>query len=111
MRTTGILVATGLLVLISGSRNATAQTLTTLYNFCSIIDSDGDCLDGAYPNGLILGNDGDLYGTTSGGGNSISGTVNGSVTYSVSANTSTDILAGTISIAGEQFTVIQAGVK
>jgi len=40
-----------------------------------------------------------------------SGTGKGKVTYSVPANTSTSTLTGTISIGGQNFTVIQAGVK
>jgi uncharacterized repeat protein (TIGR03803 family) len=47
-------------------------TLTTLYRFCP----ENDCTDGARPTaGLILGADGDWYGTTSEGGISGNGTV------------------------------------
>jgi len=45
-------------------RMAPDGTLTTLYTFCS----DAYCKDGNGPGRLVLGNDGDLYGTTSGGG-------------------------------------------
>ena len=37
---------------------------SVLYSFCSV----GRCLDGGSPNGLVLGVDGNFYGTTSGGG-------------------------------------------
>jgi uncharacterized repeat protein (TIGR03803 family) len=44
-------------------------TLTTLYNFCS----QSNCTDGADPNGLVQGADGNFYGTTHiGGPNGIS---------------------------------------
>ena len=42
-----------------------AGALTTLYSFCA----QTNCTDGANPNGgLVVGNDGSLYGTTFGGG-------------------------------------------
>ncbi|MGC9951078.1 MAG: choice-of-anchor tandem repeat GloVer-containing protein [Bryobacteraceae bacterium] len=47
-------------------------TLTTLYNFCSQVASNGICTDGEYPNpGLVLTGNGDLYGTTGFGGANI----------------------------------------
>jgi uncharacterized repeat protein (TIGR03803 family) len=46
-----------------------AGKLTTLYSFCSVIQNS-TCLDGAQPRfALIQGSDGNLYGTTSVGGN------------------------------------------
>lgn len=38
--------------------------LTILYSFCP----QSPCIDGKGPSGLVLGNDGNFYGTTSGGG-------------------------------------------
>ena len=40
-------------------------TLTTLYNFCS----QSGCADGQEPGAMVQGTDGNLYGTTSAGGN------------------------------------------
>jgi uncharacterized repeat protein (TIGR03803 family) len=49
-----------------------AGTLTTLYNFCSV----GVCADGDDPvAGLVVAANGDLYGTTPGGGTNGAGTV------------------------------------
>ena len=44
-------------------------TLTTLYDFCS----QSGCADGQEPGGLVQGADGNLYGTTSAGGNTACG--------------------------------------
>jgi uncharacterized repeat protein (TIGR03803 family) len=46
-------------------------TLTTIHSFCSQLSPVGECLDGAYPYGLIEGADGNLYGTTEFGGASV----------------------------------------
>ena len=43
--------------------------------------------------------------------NGASGTGKGTVTYSVPANATSNILTGSVTVAGETFTVIQAGVK
>jgi uncharacterized repeat protein (TIGR03803 family) len=48
-----------------------AGALTTVYSFCT---SPG-CPDGSHPSGLILGKDGNFYGTTYGGGPNENGTV------------------------------------
>jgi len=51
---------------------ARSGELTTLYNFCA----QSNCPDGAGPvAGLVLGTDGNFYGTTSYGGTHDSGTV------------------------------------
>jgi uncharacterized repeat protein (TIGR03803 family) len=42
----------------------TSGMLTTIYNFCSLVE----CADGQWANGLVLGTDGNFYGTTQGGG-------------------------------------------
>src|ERR1017187_2297884 len=48
----------------------TAGTLTTLYQFCGVLN----CLDGSHPVALTLGNDGSLYGMTKNGGTNNDGT-------------------------------------
>ncbi len=49
----------------------TAGALTTIYNFCS----QTNCADGGYPStGLVLGEDGNLYGSTGKGGSANYGT-------------------------------------
>jgi uncharacterized repeat protein (TIGR03803 family) len=49
-----------------------AGTLTTLYNFCA----KSRCADGSAPyGGLVLGTDGNFYGTTEAGGSNRDGTV------------------------------------
>ncbi len=45
---------------------SSAQTLTTLYSFCS--QDNYNCADGAFPSGLVQATDGNFYGTTFGGG-------------------------------------------
>jgi uncharacterized repeat protein (TIGR03803 family) len=48
----------------------TSGTLTTIYSFCS----QTNCTDGSLPRSLILGTDGNFYGTTGLGGTGGSGT-------------------------------------
>jgi uncharacterized repeat protein (TIGR03803 family) len=75
MKSVRILVATTILVAIGWVGKSQAQTLTTLYSFCSSKNIDDVCLDGAYPANLILGSDGNFYGATSAGGTNDIGTI------------------------------------
>jgi uncharacterized repeat protein (TIGR03803 family) len=56
--------------LLAGGIPAQAQTFNVLYNFQGAVPHDG-----AYPNGLVHGPNGYLYGTTGAGGQSDEGTV------------------------------------
>jgi uncharacterized repeat protein (TIGR03803 family) len=49
----------------------TGGAFTILYNFCP----SAPCTDGQYPTGIVLGGDGNFYGTTFGGGKFNSGTI------------------------------------
>ena len=62
------------LALAAGVVGAKAQTLTTLYNFCSIVTNESVCVDGSSPNRIIEGTDGNFYGTTALGGTNDRGT-------------------------------------
>jgi uncharacterized repeat protein (TIGR03803 family) len=76
----GLVAADGGLYGVTGSGGPSSDgtlftirngVFTTLYNFCS----QPGCTDGEGPNGLTLGNDGNLYGTTIMGGTTGYGTV------------------------------------
>ena len=70
-RITRLAVVACVCVLGAYGTTATAQTLTTLYDFCS-----QGCLDGENPDaGLVQGSDGNFYGTTYEGGANDGGTV------------------------------------
>jgi len=80
----------------------TGGTLTTIYSFCS----QDSCADGQFPvAGLIQGSDGNLYGTTSGGGANGYGTVfrislAGSLTTLYSFCAQANCTDGAIPVAG-----------
>ncbi len=75
MKTLAILLAAGLLVMAVGSGSSHAQTLTTIYTFDTHTNAtNGANLDGVFPNCLIVDFDGNLYGTTAGGGTNGEGT-------------------------------------
>jgi uncharacterized repeat protein (TIGR03803 family) len=54
---------------------STNGALTTLHAFGALTNASGAALDGANPNGLTQGNDGNFYGTTQNGGTNGAGTV------------------------------------
>jgi len=62
------------LVLTVAVGSAKAQTLTTLYSFCSTTNNF-ICTDGSQPGHLIHGTDGNFYGATSAGGTNDFGTI------------------------------------
>ncbi len=71
-RTSAALVFTTLMLVVAATTGATAQTFKTLYSFCS----QNGCTDGDNPYaGLVQATNGNLYGTTAGGGASGLGTV------------------------------------
>ncbi|HVM60044.1 MAG TPA: choice-of-anchor tandem repeat GloVer-containing protein [Verrucomicrobiae bacterium] len=73
MRLTWPLIAIAFLVLTGRFDTAGAQTFSTLYTFGSVTNGS-TILDGSGPNWLVAGRDGNLYGTTDGGGTSGAGT-------------------------------------
>jgi uncharacterized repeat protein (TIGR03803 family) len=75
---TGNLRAALMLLLLAAATAATspAQTFKNLYNFCSVTNTAGYCLDGQNPETtLVQGTNGNLYGTTFYGGPGNYGTV------------------------------------
>jgi uncharacterized repeat protein (TIGR03803 family) len=64
-----------LLAILSLSFGAQAQNIEILYSFCSSINSDGYCTDGAEPVGNIARFDGKIFGATVTGGQHNGGTV------------------------------------
>lgn len=64
----------GTIFKLTKPKSAGPWDLSVLYNFCSV---GNDCLDGHFPSGLISDANGNLYGTTRGGGLYDYGTVFG----------------------------------
>jgi uncharacterized repeat protein (TIGR03803 family) len=56
-------------------RLTTNGTFSVLYSFGAVTNWDGSAQDGAQANGLLLGNDGNFYGTTASGGYNGDGTI------------------------------------
>jgi len=76
----GNLYGTTVLGGANGSGTAFKLTLdgqfTTLYNFCSVINSQRNCVDGYFPQaGLVQGADANFYGTTAIGGEQSGGNI------------------------------------
>ena len=74
MKTIRVLIAIAVLVAAGWAGSVRAQTLTTLYSFCSTSNSF-ICTDGSQPGHLIHGTDGSFYGATSAGGTNDFGTI------------------------------------
>ena len=70
---------------------------TTLYSFCS--QGGSSCSDGEYPADMVLGGDGNFYGTTAGGGANGQGTV-----FKVTSSGSLDTLYSFCSQGGSSCT-------
>ncbi len=53
---------------------------STLYTFCTSVTTNGDCIGPAFPYGvMIVGSDGNLYGTTAQGGTTPDGAFDGTI--------------------------------
>ncbi len=77
-------LALSLVISVATAINSSAQSLTTVYNFCS----QSSCNDGSYPLGLLVqANDGNFYGTTFVSGSNGWGTV-----YKISPSGSFNVL-------------------
>jgi uncharacterized repeat protein (TIGR03803 family) len=73
--------------------------LKTLYNFCSVKTSSGYCADGNEPlSTLVQGRNGNLYGTTYGGGTSAEGSI-----FEITPSGTLTTLYSFCSLPGEQY--------